>query len=139
MWAEGPYGGLTARRRTFAKALLIAGGVGITPLRTLFETLPGQLTLLYRARRAEALVLRRELEEIAAARGACLFCTTDEPSPHALPALALTAPDLLRLLPDLTEHDVYACGPPGMCDAALRALRDAGVPRRRIHHESFSF
>ncbi len=38
--AEGPYGALTARRRTQRRVLLIAAGVGITPLRALFETHP---------------------------------------------------------------------------------------------------
>ena len=51
--AEGPYGNLTARLRTRRRVLLIAGGVGITPLRALFEALPGapgDITLLYRVR-----------------------------------------------------------------------------------------
>jgi ferredoxin-NADP reductase len=31
------------------------------------------------------------------------------------------------------------CGPPGMTQTAVNALRAAGVPSRRIHHESFDF
>ncbi|MEW2042579.1 ferric reductase-like transmembrane domain-containing protein, partial [Streptomyces sp. NPDC005534] len=65
VWAEGPYGSLTADRSTASRSLLIAGGVGITPLRALFEELPGRLTLLYRARTAEDLALGGELEAIA--------------------------------------------------------------------------
>src|SRR3954454_19671466 len=38
---EGPYGALTAARQRRRKALLIAGGVGVTHLRVLFQTLPG--------------------------------------------------------------------------------------------------
>ena len=38
--AEGPYGAMTAHRRTRQHVLLFAGGVGITPMRALFETLP---------------------------------------------------------------------------------------------------
>jgi ferredoxin-NADP reductase len=34
---------------------------------------------------------------------------------------------------------VYLCGPPGMTERAQAELRKAGVPRRRIHHESFTF
>ena len=41
VFAEGPYGGLTQDRRRRRKVLLIAGGVGITPLRALFESMPG--------------------------------------------------------------------------------------------------
>ncbi|MEU8712464.1 ferric reductase-like transmembrane domain-containing protein [Streptomyces sp. NPDC048663] len=136
VWAEGPYGGLTANRRTAPKVLLLAGGVGITPLRTLFETLPGQVTLVYRARRTEDLALRAELDTIAARRGGAVHYVVDEPAPCSSP---LTASALGVLVPDLAAHDVYLCGPPGMTEAAVTALRDAGVPSRRIHHESFAF
>ncbi|MFJ9346392.1 ferric reductase-like transmembrane domain-containing protein [Streptomyces sp. NPDC101237] len=136
VWAEGPYGGLTANRRTAPKVLLLAGGVGITPLRALFETLPGQVTLVYRARRAEDLALRAELDAIAAHRGGTVRYVVDEPAAWSSP---LTAPALTALVPDLAAHDVYLCGPPGMTEAAVTALRDAGVPSRRIHHESFAF
>ncbi|MCM2579164.1 ferredoxin reductase family protein [Streptomyces meridianus] len=135
VWAEGPYGSFTARRRRTDKVLLLAGGVGITPLRALFETLPGEVALIYRARRAEDLALRGELDAIAAARGAPVRYVVDEPAVHHSP---LTARALRRMVPDLAERDVYLCGPPGMTHAAVRALRAAGVPRRRIHHESFA-
>src|SRR5881628_4268945 len=36
--AEGPYGAVTAARRVHRNVLLIAGGVGITPMRALFES-----------------------------------------------------------------------------------------------------
>ncbi|MEV8534342.1 ferredoxin reductase family protein [Streptomyces sp. NPDC051211] len=137
--ATGPFGALTAARRTRAKVLLIAGGVGITPMRALFETLPGgpgDLTLLYRAGAEEHLVLRAELEAIAAGRQAGLHYLLG-PSGGAYDPLA---PQALRaLVPDLTEHDVYLCGPPGMAGATQTALLRAGVPAGRIHSECFSF
>ncbi|MCQ8187662.1 ferric reductase-like transmembrane domain-containing protein [Streptomyces sp. RCU064] len=134
--AEGPYGAFTARRRRTRKTLLLGGGVGITPLRTLFETLPGEVVLVYRARRPEDLALRGELDALAAARGAAVHYVVDEPAAYSSP---LTAEALRGLVPDLAERDVYLCGPPGMTEAALCALREAGVPRRRVHHESFAF
>ncbi|GGY64305.1 ferredoxin reductase family protein [Streptomyces xanthochromogenes] len=135
VWAEGPYGAFTADRRTAHKVLLLAGGVGITPLRTLFETLPGQVSLVYRARRPDDLALRGELDAIAARRRATVHYVVDEPAEHSSP---LTARGLSALVLDLAAHDVYLCGPPGMTQAAIRALREAGVPARRIHHESFA-
>ena len=135
--AEGPYGAFTADRRRSSKVLLLAAGVGITPLRALFETIPAQpggLTLVYRASRAEDLVFGPELESIAAARGARLHFLLGARSEGGDP---LQARRLLALLPDLREHDVYLCGPDGMVRAAREALDTAGVPARRIHHESF--
>ncbi|MFD7054889.1 ferric reductase-like transmembrane domain-containing protein [Streptomyces mirabilis] len=137
VWAEGPYGALTAERHTGRKALLIAGGVGITPLRALFETLPGgpgDVTLLYRASTAEDLALGAELEAIAQWRGARVLYAVngaDGTRPR------FTAESLRASVPGLAGHDVYLCGPPAMARDLYGALRAAGVPDRRIHHESF--
>ena len=138
--AEGPYGALTAAVRRQRKVLLIAGGVGITPLRALFQTIPaapGDLTLLYRASHDRDVVFRRELEKLAAQRRAHLRIITGRRAD--LGADPLSSAALIRNVPDLADHDVYLCGPPGMTAAAVRALRGAGVRRRQIHHESFEF
>ncbi|MFD5429091.1 ferric reductase-like transmembrane domain-containing protein [Streptomyces sp. NPDC127084] len=137
VWAEGPYGAMTAARRSRNKVLLIAGGAGITPLRALFETLPGNpgdLTLLYRAGSTEDLALWSELREIAEVRGAKLMYAVNGPD-GARPEI--TTERLQQVLPDIDEHDVYLCGPPGLAEESYSALRAAGVPARRIHHESF--
>ena len=70
---EGPYGALTEAVRSRRKVLLIAGGVGITPLRALLESLParpGDLTLIYRVSSMRDAVFRHELEQLAQRRGA---------------------------------------------------------------------
>ncbi|NBM15506.1 ferric reductase-like transmembrane domain-containing protein [Streptomyces sp. GC420] len=137
VWAEGPYGAMTAGRRSKNKVLMIAGGAGITPLRALFETLPGNpgdLTLLYRASKTEDLALWSELRQIAENRGARLMYAVNSPD-GVRPEI--TPQRLKEVLPDIEEHDVYLCGPPGLAEESYSALREAGVPARRIHHESF--
>jgi ferredoxin-NADP reductase/DMSO/TMAO reductase YedYZ heme-binding membrane subunit len=137
IWAEGPYGALTSDRRTRQKVLLLAGGVGVTPLRALFESLPagpGDLTLIYRASSSAGLALRGELEAIARDRGARLHLAVNAPDGRR-PTLSVRG--LRAALPDIAEHDVYVCGPPGLLRESYEALRAAGVPARRIHHESF--
>ena len=140
VFAEGPYGSFTAQRRRHRRVLLIAAGVGITPLRTLFETLPvvapGDLTLLYRVSRPEQILFRSELEAIARARQARLHIIVG--SRAELGGDPLMAPSLARI-PALAEHDVYLCGPAQMQASVQRELRAAGVPRRQIHTESFAF
>jgi ferredoxin-NADP reductase len=140
VFAEGPYGALTADLRRRSKVLLIAGGVGITPLRAMFQTLPARgddLTLVYRASVIDDIVFRRELEEIAERRQARLHLVTGHRSD--LGHDPLSAERLRGAIPDLAAHEVYVCGPPGMTATATRSLRAAGVPRRHIHHESFEF
>jgi predicted ferric reductase len=135
VFAEGPYGAFTGRVRRRRRVLLIAGGVGITPVRALFESLPGELTLLYRARSEAELVFREELEDIANARGARLHYSTG-PRDTERPFDPAT---LAAVVPGLRHHDVYVCGPTEMTRTAIRALRASGVPQRQIHHESFEF
>jgi predicted ferric reductase len=140
VFVEGPYGAMTAARRTRRKVLLIAGGIGITPLRALFESLPGgsgDIRLIYRASRNADVVFRDELSAIAAHRGArvdFVLGSRAELGHDPLSAQALTAN-----IRDLRDHDVYVCGPDGMTRAVVAALRQARMPRRQIHHESFEF
>jgi ferredoxin-NADP reductase len=139
--AEGPYGSFTGARRRGRKVLLLAGGVGITPLRALFETLPGEpgdITLVYRANVPTDFVLREELDLIAQQRGARVHYLIGPAQPGRRKD-HLSAERLKRLVPHLAQHDVYLCGPTGMMAAAEVGLREAGVPRRHIHQESFAF
>jgi len=140
VFAEGPFGAFTSARRRKRKVLLIAGGVGITPIRALFESLPGgpgDLTLVYRASQAGDVVFRNELESIAGQRGARMLYVFGRRGNGRRPD-PLNAGELRRVVPQLGEHDVYLCGPPGMTEHARTELRRAGVSRRQIHHESFT-
>jgi predicted ferric reductase len=137
---EGPYGAMTAAHRRNRKVLLIAGGIGITPLRALFESLPGapgDVRLLYRVSRDRDVVFGHELATIAQHRGAPLHVVTG--SRAQLGYDPLSAECLAATVPDLRAHDVYVCGPDGMTRSVVAQLRQAGVPRRHIHSESFEF
>jgi predicted ferric reductase len=139
VFAEGPYGALTERQRTRRQVLLLAGGIGVTPLRSLFETLsaqPGDLTMIYRASTELDVVFRRELDAIAQWRDARVVYLVGPPGSDADPFVGRR---LASIVPDLSSHDIYLCGPPRMMDAAHSALRRLGVRRRQIHAESFEF
>ncbi|MFF9563868.1 ferric reductase-like transmembrane domain-containing protein [Leifsonia sp. NPDC014704] len=137
--AEGPYGAMTERRRSGRGVLLVAGGVGITPMRSLFETLrpdAGGLTLLYRASTADEILFRAELETLAAQRGAQLVYVIGKSSD---PATAITPQSLAAAVPNLAARDVYICASPRFSAAMRVTLDRAGVPRNRIHQEDFAF
>jgi predicted ferric reductase len=142
VWIEGPYGVLTGARRSRRKVALIAGGIGIAPLRALLEALPGRpgdVTLVYRARADRHVVFRDELETLARLRGATVHYLVGRRGSQELPTDPLNAPGLRRLLPDLADRDVYVCGPIPMMDRVERTLLHLGVPRDRIHLERFAF
>jgi predicted ferric reductase len=133
---EGPYGALTARAARADGAVLIAGGIGITPLRALFESLPvqpGRLDLIYRVSTAKDVLFRAELEALAARRGGRVHLLIGRRTEHPINAEVLRG-----LVADIADRDAYVCGPPGLAAAFRNALRAAGVPRTQIHVEGFA-
>ncbi|MFJ4682829.1 ferric reductase-like transmembrane domain-containing protein [Streptomyces sp. NPDC088789] len=133
VFAEGPYGAFTTLHRTRPDAVLIAGGVGVTPIRALLEELEGHAVVLYRVTADRDAVLHDELRGLALSRGAALHLITGPARPDRLAPAELT-----RLVPDIADRDVYVCGPPAMTRAVLRSLRELGVPGPQIHFERFS-
>ncbi|MFI0087174.1 ferredoxin reductase family protein [Streptomyces bobili] len=133
VFAEGPYGAFTAMHRTRPEAVLVAGGVGVTPIRALLEELHGHAVVIYRVGSDRDAVLYDELRDLAHLKGAELHLVTGPPVPDRL------APgELLRLVPDIADRDVFLCGPPPMMNAVLGSLRALDVPRTQIHFERFS-
>jgi predicted ferric reductase len=134
VFAEGPYGAFTAMHRSREAMLLIAGGVGVTPIRALLEEATGPTTVLYRVRSDADAVLLPELRELAARRGARLHVLTGRTAAGASP---FEPQSLLAGVPDVRDREVFVCGPPAMTAAVLRSLRALRVPRRQIHAERF--
>jgi predicted ferric reductase len=137
---EGPFGGFTTEARRRPRVALIAGGVGITPIRALLEDMPGRpgdIDVIYRALNDGDVILRAELEELARRRGTRLHYVLGD---HADPAAGeLLSPEhLRRLVPDIAARDVYVCGPPAMAEATRESLLAAAVPRRQIVTERFA-
>ncbi|RPF37057.1 ferric reductase-like transmembrane domain-containing protein [Streptomyces sp. TLI_185] len=133
VFAEGPYGAFTTLHRTKPESLLIAGGVGVTPIRAILEDIEGHAVVIYRVASDRDAVLYDELRELALAKGAELHLVTGPAVPDKL------APsELARLVPDIGERDVFLCGPPPMMNAVLRSLDELGVPKQQIHFERFS-
>ena len=141
---EGPYGALTADRRTRARATLLASGIGITPLRALLEELPPRATLIYRARTEADLALRAEIESLAATQGHRVAYLLGPRAADGswLPGDWAHVGDvaaLRHLVPDIVAQDVYVCGPEAWTDAVLGTLRQAGVPAAQVHVERFTY
>jgi predicted ferric reductase len=139
--ADGPYGAFTAYLRRRRRVLLIGGGVGVTPLRAIAETLGGNERDVIFAQRASSeneLLMADELRRMQK-QGKLTFLpilgrrgkTAREDPMH---------PSRLReAIPDLSDREVFICGSPGMVAATIKNLRRAGVRRTYIHTELFDF
>jgi len=133
--AEGPCGGLIATRRWRGPVLLIAGGVGITPIRTLFATVPSNsLTLIYRGHSTDDMPLSEDLDDIAERRHADVHYLVGSRND---PTNALSAQRLATLCPDVHHAQVYICGSASFVRYVHASLAALGVCDRHIRTESF--
>jgi predicted ferric reductase len=137
--AEGPFGRFTLAARRCADTVLIAGGIGVTPLRSLLEELParGEIHFIQRAINEEDLVLREEIGELARAKQATLHAVLGD---HREPGAAhLLSPEhLLGIAPRIAASDVFICGPPQMMAHVMASLKALGVSSHHIHSERFA-
>jgi predicted ferric reductase len=132
--AEGPCGGFTSEARRRARVALIAGGVGITPIRALLEDMPGgpgEIAVIYLAAGEADVLFRAELDELSRRRGAEVHIELGDGP--------LSTERLRDLVPDIAARDVYVCGGRRMVDATAASLRRAGVPARHIIREAFAW
>jgi predicted ferric reductase len=139
VFAEGPYGAFTSMQRTKSATLLIAGGIGITPIRALLEDdqLTGDIVVLYRVHSEADAVLLGELENLATTRGARVHVLAGRTGTGSPPNNPFSPENLAALVPDITDRDVFVCGPAAMMSAVLHSLRALKVPARQIHDERF--
>lgn len=137
---DGPHGVFTEKQSRRDKILLIAGGIGITPLRALAEQMVAQgrdVSLLYGNKTSGRIALKKELDSLVGGRLRVNYVISDDPSwtgerGHIDEKL------LKRLVPDLIEREVYLCGPPIMMTKIRKYLKNLGLPRRLVHFEKFS-
>jgi predicted ferric reductase len=137
---EGPYGALTSTMRTTENVALIGAGIGVTPLRALFEELAGavDVRLIYRASRPQDIVFWDELNQIQRRPRAYLTFLIGRRGSPGLRRDPLSAASLKILVPDIQTRDIFVCGPTRMMEAVERSLRELGVPRWRVHTERFA-
>jgi vanillate O-demethylase ferredoxin subunit len=109
--------------------LLVAGGIGITPLAGMAQLLAergANLRLLYGARSVDELAL---VDELAPVLGTALQTHVPERGGR------IDLPAAIAALPE--GGQMYVCGPVPMLDEARRAWREAGRPAARLRYETF--
>jgi predicted ferric reductase len=133
---EGPYGVVTPEVFDGTRPLFIAGGVGVTPVRAMLESLPkdSRPLVLLRARSVEDIPHYQEICNLADERRGDVRLVLGRTA--QLKAADPFAPKvLLSLVPDLHKCTAFVCGPTALTFAARKGLREAGLEPSRIHLE----
>jgi predicted ferric reductase len=138
VFVEGPYGAFTAGRASSPHVVLVGGGVGITPIRAIVEEFKNgvQMDVIFRASKEEDLVLREELDYLAANSDGTIrvHYLVGARKNHPMDARSLT-----KLVPSFADADIYICGPTPLVDSVRRAAQDVGVPKDKFHDEAFGY
>lgn len=120
---DGPYGEFTPDQSKSNKFLLLAGGVGVTPLRALIEHFANfkkDVIMVYAARNKEEILFAKELIKY---KVKYVFGHLEKEI-------------LQNLIPDIASREVYICGPESFNKSMKQYSQELGV--KSIHLEEFS-
>jgi ferredoxin-NADP reductase len=144
---QGPYGSMTLPRNTTRPAVLLAGGIGITPFRSLVwnaaESLsPRRIFLFYSVRVPEEAAFLEELREMEQYNKRYKFlCTVTQPERTRMLWRGETGRISIQMLskwiPDLSVPMYYIAGPPGMVTGVRQMLIGSGIAEEGIRAEEF--
>jgi len=144
---EGPYGNLTLHNNARRAAVLMAGGIGITPFRSMvvhaaMKRLPHQIYLFYSNRRPEDAAFLQELKSLEARNPNYTLIANmsmmEQSSRAWIGEVGQIQGTLLgRYLKVATEPIYYIAGPPGMVSGLRSLLVKTGVDEDDIRSEEF--
>jgi predicted ferric reductase len=145
VYIDGPYGAFTLGNPADMH-VLIAGGVGITPMMSMITTLADQgdkrpLILLYGSKDLETITFREELEALKARLDLTVVHVLENPPDGWEGERGYITADVLErhLPPPYAEHEYFICGPDVMMDAIESALQELKVPISKYHSERYNF
>lgn len=135
---EGPFGSFSYLKAKNKKQIWIAGGIGITPFLNMARNLKVnkrtdlQIDFYYATRTADEMIFRNELQAIS----------DENPNLRLIPFISeergfLNAEAIINLSGNLTEKDIFVCGPPPMMHSLATQFALARVPKRLVHTEEF--
>jgi ferredoxin-NADP reductase len=143
---SGPAGRFTFDSTSEKSVLLIAGGVGITPVMSILRDLtdrnwPGIIDLVFSVRTPDEVIFANELKSLVAGHPnlhAHITMTRETGGEWAGPRGRITVEFLRQLVPDFAARRTFICGPDAMAHNTRDQLVAAGVPADRITLESFT-
>ena len=142
---EGPFGSFHLREDSDKPVVLLASGTGFAPVKAILERMQAQginrPTVLYWGCRTQADLYLNDWAEAATAQMPNLryVPVLSEPAEGWAGRTGFVHQAVMADLPDLSGHEVYACGAPVMVDAAQRDFTArCGLPAEAFFADSFT-
>ncbi len=142
---EGPLGQFRYRHEPQLPAILIGGGTGFAPLKSMIRHvlengLQRQMHLYWGARQARDLYEDTLVKEWAWAHDAFSYTPVlSEPQPGWNGRTGLVHATAFADHPDLSRVEIYASGPPAMVEAVRQQGAVRGLTAERLHFDSFEY
>ncbi len=134
---DGPHGIFTNKRTANNKIALLAGGVGITPIRAIAESAQDKDTIiLYSAVCVNDFIFKKEFDSFKSA--STTHFVNGQAKDWNGEKGRIDEEKIKRLVPDYLERSFYVCGPPLFLKNIIKTLKDLGVPKKNIYFEKFS-
>lgn len=136
---DGPHGDFVPQDYD-SKRLYIAGGIGVTPLRTMIgaqTNIDG--VLLYAARTDTDIAFATEWPLLQTQKGLAVHYFFNVAASPKGRFGQITSAAILELVPDVAERQIFVCGPPPMMNAMRSELAKLGVKPEAIHSERFAY
>jgi predicted ferric reductase len=145
VYLDGPYGAFTIGHPADMH-VLIAGGVGITPMMSMIRTLADRgdkrpVVLLYGSKDWESITFRDELEALKARLNLNVVHVLAKPPVGWTGEQGFINAEMFtrHLPPPYADHEYFICGPNLMMDAIEDAMGKLHVPLSKYHSERYSF
>jgi predicted ferric reductase len=145
VYLDGPYGAFTIGNPADMH-VLIAGGIGITPMISMIRTLADQgdkrpIILLYASGDWDSITFREELDALKERLDLTIVqVLANPPADWRGEQGFITIEMFKRHLPTpYADHEYFICGPGVMMDAIERALGELNVPLSKYHSERYAF
>jgi predicted ferric reductase len=146
VFIDGPLGRFVSETAVTDKYIMIAGGIGVTPIRALMGSLVPKgkdVVFLYGNRTPTDSAFIAEFDALASLPGAkvttCNVCSAMKEPGEGYLCGFIDKEKIMLCAPDYLERDVYLCGPPVMMDIVVKVLRELKIPEKQIHFEKFSY
>jgi predicted ferric reductase len=145
VYLDGPYGSFTIGNPADMH-VLIAGGIGITPMMSIIRTLAERgdkrpVVLFYGGKDWVSHAFREELATLKSRLDLTVVHVLAKAPPGWTGEQGFINAELFKrhLPPPYAEHEYFICGPDVMMDAIEATLASLGVPMHKYHSERYSF